>query len=222
MLSILSIVLPLSGITAPANGIKVNTCLNFFCSKVKDELQTFSAKLNKCTFIIRSSDHYISFVRNSLLAQCLLEDSVFSRHSRRSYPGMYTYDSVSFCDNEPTRAERQSVKLGCELIWVVERGGLRALAGGREARGDRDTASCALPNRLATTSSTFKTWWTHQFYISVLILQYIKEFKHYDIDKTYTQRRLTQLNIYLLFGNRFQSTRPFSGLCFYTKSIYNW
>lgn len=105
----------------------------FFCSKVKDETQTLSSKLNKYTFIIWSSDHYINFIRNTLLAQWLPEDPVFSRRGRRFHPGLYTYDSVSFCDNEPTRAERQSVKLGCELIWVVERGGLaRWLAAGRQ------------------------------------------------------------------------------------------
>ena len=38
-------------------------------------------------------------------------------------------------------------------------------------------------------------------------------------NKMYTQRRLTQLYIYLCFGNRFRSNRPSSGLGFYTKSI---
>ena len=41
-------------------------------------------------------------------------------------------------------------------------------------------------------------------------------------NKTHTQRRLTQLNIYLCLGNRFRSTRQSWGLCFYTKSIHNW
>jgi hypothetical protein len=37
---------------------------------------------------------------------------------------------------------------------VVERGTLAGTMAGREAGGDRDSASCALPNGLATTSGS--------------------------------------------------------------------